>query len=93
MVEVLAAGLTGGRVSVDVPPLKTRDGEPHDLGQFFLVIDPTAFDGDGFAATVAGLVAAVAGDGAARLPGSAPSTVDSVEIPDEEWAAAQALVG
>ena len=93
MVEVLAAGLTGGRVSVDVPPLKTRDGEPHDLGQFFLVIDPTAFDGDGFAATVAGLAAAVAGDGAARLPGSAPSTVDSVEIPDEEWAAAQALVG
>ncbi len=43
LVELLAAGLTGGRLSIDVPPLKTPEGPPHDLGQFYVVIDPSGY--------------------------------------------------
>ena len=40
MAELLAAGMTGGVVSRDVKPLKAPDGPPHDLGQYYLVMDP-----------------------------------------------------
>ena len=39
MAELLAAGLTGGVVSRDVKPLKVPDGPPHDLGQYYLLMD------------------------------------------------------
>ena len=42
MVELLAAGMTGGRASRDVAPLKAPEGEPHGLGQYFLLLDPAA---------------------------------------------------
>lgn len=93
MVELLAAGLTGGRSSVDVPPLKARDGAPHDLGQFYVVIDPGAFERGHFDAIVAGLIAAVSEDGSARLPGTRASQSAEVEIEDDVWAATLALAG
>ena len=40
MAELLAAGLTGGVVSRDVMSLKAPDGPPHDLGQYYLLMDP-----------------------------------------------------
>ena len=48
MVEVLAAALTGSVNSLDVKGLKLPDGEPHDLGQFYFLVDPTTFAGDIF---------------------------------------------
>ena len=44
MAELLAAGMTGSKVSRDVTPLKAPQGTPHDLGQYYLLIDP---DGSG----------------------------------------------
>ena len=44
MAELLAGALTGSRLSLEVPPLKAPEGPPHDLGQFYIVIDPGAYD-------------------------------------------------
>lgn len=40
MAEILAACLGGGVLSKEVKPLKVPEGQPHDLGQFFVIIDP-----------------------------------------------------
>ena len=56
MAELLAAGMTGGTVSRYVKPLKAPDGPPHDLGQFYILMEP----GADFAARLARVAAAVA---------------------------------
>lgn len=83
MVELLAAGLTGGRLSRDVASLKAPDGEPHDLGQYFLLIDPTT--SETFADRLAGLIAEVDADGSGRLPGRGRGSSDTVDVPDALW--------
>ena len=40
MAELLAAGMTGSLVSRDVKPLKVPDAPPHDLGQFYILVNP-----------------------------------------------------
>lgn len=92
LVEVLAAALTGSNRSVDVPPLKTPEGAPHDLGQYYVVIDPAAHD-DGFADQLVALAATVAEDPGARLPGADRPTRDEVDVPDELWALISGLAG
>ena len=67
MAELLAAGMTGGLNSLDVGPLKAPEGAPHDLGQFYLLIDP-ALSPD-FAARFGRLAEAIAEEEGARLPG------------------------
>jgi (2R)-3-sulfolactate dehydrogenase (NADP+) len=89
MVELLAAGLTGGRNSVDVAPLKAPEGAPHDLGQTYILIDPAA--APDFAARLARLQEAVAEDPGARLPGAVSRATDPVEVPADAWALAQRL--
>jgi (2R)-3-sulfolactate dehydrogenase (NADP+) len=91
LVEVLASALTGSTPSVDVAPLKAPEGPPHDLGQFYLVIDPTAFSGDGFWDRIEALAALVEADGDARLPGTGRTRVDAVDVDDDLWSAAVAL--
>ena len=93
MVEVLAAGLTGGRRSVDVPPLKAPEGPPHDLGQFYLVVDPSAFDSAGFWRVVDGLAASIADQPGARLPGQGRTRPERVDVPDRLWERITALAG
>ena len=44
MAELLAAGMTGGSLSRDVVGLKAPEGTPHDLGQYYLLIDPANAD-------------------------------------------------
>ncbi|MEM7322612.1 MAG: Ldh family oxidoreductase [Actinomycetota bacterium] len=86
MVEVLAAGLTGSRASVDVPPLKTPYGVPHDLGQFYLIIDPGAYAADGFHRAVANLGQVIADQPGARLPGTNRPDPSIIEIDRDLWA-------
>ncbi|MBT8459170.1 MAG: Ldh family oxidoreductase [Boseongicola sp.] len=91
MVEILAAGLTGGRLSQDVKPLKAPEGDPHDLGQVFILIDPgTSPD---FADRLAGLVAGVEADGRGRLPGYGRKPLEAVAVPDALWTACESLAG
>jgi len=84
MVEMLAAGLTGGTNSVDVKPLKAPQGAPHDLGQFYILIDPGC--SPDYADRLARLAGAVADDPGARIPGANTQPRDNVDVPDALWA-------
>ncbi|WP_298678145.1 Ldh family oxidoreductase [uncultured Lentibacter sp.] len=89
MAELLAAGMTGSLASQDVAPLKAPEGAPHDLGQYYLLIDPAA--GADFEARLAQVAGAVALDEGARMPGQGRAPRPSVEVAPDFWAACQAL--
>lgn len=84
MAELLAAGMTGSVTSRNVNPLKAPDGPPHDLGQFYLIVDPGA--SDTFGERLAEVAAAVVEDAGARMPGQGKAFADPVEVPDDLWA-------
>ena len=83
MAEVLAAGMTGSVLSRDVKPLKAPEGAPHDLGQYYIVIDPSA--ASDFADRMAMLAAAASKDEGARMPGQGKVPQDPVAIEDAVW--------
>ena len=91
MAEILAAGLTGGLASQDVSPLKAPEGAPHDLGQFYLLIDPGL--SDHFAARLARVAEGVAANEGARMPGQGRREATSVDVPDALWAQLRGLAG
>lgn len=84
MVELLAAGMTGSVNSLDVSGLKLPDGKPHDLGQFYILIDPTTH-GDHFADRFARMAQAVAAQDGARVPGADRKIMDQIDVPDALW--------
>ncbi|MGR3503520.1 Ldh family oxidoreductase [Pseudaestuariivita sp.] len=89
MVELMAAGLTGSRLSVDVAPLKAPEGPPHDLGQYYILIDPgTAPE---FAGRLAQLAGVIGEDPGTRMPGQGQSPAAQVDVPDALWAQAEGL--
>ncbi len=89
MAEILAAGMTGSVLSQGVGPLKAPEGAPHDLGQFYILVDPGT--SDTFAARLSALSEAVAEDEGARLPGQYRKAEDPVDVDEAAWAEAQAL--
>lgn len=91
MAELLAAGMTGGVVSRDVTPLKAPEGPPHDLGQFYLLIDPGA-SGD-FFERLKQVEAGVALDEGARMPGQGKQEQDPVDLDDAVWELVRELSG
>ena len=93
MVEILASALTGSNRSVDVPPLKAPIGEPHNLGQFYIVIDPSAYADQDFYAHLESLARSIADQPGARLPGQRSPEVDSADVEDDVWQTAQRLAG
>jgi len=93
MVEILASALTGSNRSVNVPPLKAPEGPPHNLGQFYIVIDPAAYSDAGFYEHLASLAESIAKDAGARLPGAGRQTPDHVEVPDDLWELVTGLTG
>ena len=84
MAELLAGALTGSRLSVEVPPLKAPEGPPHDLGQFYIVIDPGAYDKN-FLQRLEQLAEVIESQPGARLPGSGRLIKDQVEVDPELW--------
>jgi (2R)-3-sulfolactate dehydrogenase (NADP+) len=70
LVEVLCAGLAGGRLGPDQGSFTEDDGRPIDNGQFFIAMDPGALSGGGFHATIRRLMASIADQDGARLPNS-----------------------
>lgn len=91
MAELLVAGLTGGVTSQNVRPLKAPEGPPHDLGQFYLLIDPAA--GAAFQDRLAQVADAVAEDEGARMPGQGKVLGDPVDVADAVWAQMLDLAG
>ncbi len=89
MAELLAAGMTGSKVSLDVTPLKAPEGKPHDLGQYYLLIDPAG--SDNFFNSLDAVAAGVAIDTDARMPGQYSQPANEVEVPDPLWELVSAL--
>lgn len=83
MAEILAAAMTGSVLSQDVAVLKAPDGKPHDLGQFYMLIDPST--SPEFAARMTALTKAVAQDPGTRLPGQFRTAADPVDLDAAAW--------
>ena len=84
MVELLAAGMTGSVNSLDVAGLKVAEGKPHDLGQFYILMDPGTYHGD-FGARFARVAEAVAAQEGGRIPGADRQAMTEVDVPDALW--------
>lgn len=84
LAELLAAGIAGGVNSLDVKALKAPEGAPHDLGQCYLLLDPSTF-GDHFDERFARLAEAVNEQPDARLPGAVREDKTLVEVHDALW--------
>jgi (2R)-3-sulfolactate dehydrogenase (NADP+) len=84
MAELLAAGMTGSRAGPDIAPLKAPEGAPHDIGDFYLLMDP-AMSG-AFHDRLARVAEAIAQDEGARMPGSQRVPAETVEVEDALWA-------
>jgi (2R)-3-sulfolactate dehydrogenase (NADP+) len=91
MAELLATGMAGGVLSHDVKPLKAPDGPRHDLGQYYLLIDPST--SAEFKARLAGLSALVDADEGGRMPGRNRVLADPVEVDPAAWEQALDLAG
>lgn len=89
MAEVLAAAMTGSVLSRDVKPLKAPEGAPHDLGQYYILIDPAA--SGMFQERLSGLIEAVGQDEGARLPGQNRRMMQSVDVDDALWRTLEGL--
>ena len=93
MTEVLAAAVTGTATSLDVVGLKLADGPPHDLGQFYFLLDPTVFAGDAFFDRIALVADAVSAQEGARLPGANRVLMEKVTLDQALWDKVLALAG
>jgi (2R)-3-sulfolactate dehydrogenase (NADP+) len=91
MAELLAAGMTGGVVSRDVKPLKAPEGPPHDLGQYYMLMDPEV--SGAFFERLAAVEAGVAMDEGARMPGQGKAAMNPVELEEAVWAQTRGLAG
>ncbi len=91
MVETLAACMMGTALSQDVKALKAPDGPPHDLGQFYILLDPETFAGAEFWTGLAKLSGAVDAQEGARLPGAKRVLPDTVSIDAALWDKVSAL--
>lgn len=91
MAELLAAGMTGGVVSRDVKPLKAPEGPPHDLGQYYMLMDPGT--SPAFYDRLAQVSEGVSLDEGARMPGQGKVQMDPVPLEDAVWAQTLSLAG
>lgn len=88
MVELLAAGLTGGNYGWEAGSFFTADGPKPRIGHLFIAIHPPALAGEGFLDRVAVLLDAALGQDGVRLPGDrrlaarARAAADGVTLPD-----------
>lgn len=92
MAELLAAGMTGSVNSLDVAGLKVAEGKPHDLGQFYILMDPGTYHAD-FGARFARIAEAVAVQEGARLPGADRNAMTEIDVPDTLWSQVLGLAG
>lgn len=69
MVEILAAGLSGGQFSFEADAEYQGHGGPSHAGHLVIAMDPDAFGADTFLERVETLFGMILADGDARLPG------------------------
>ena len=92
LVDLLAGGLTGSSFSFEASGFGGNVGGPPNVGQTFLVIDPSATAGPAFAERVEVELSAMTAQPGVRLPGDrrvanrALAAESGVEVPDELFA-------
>ena len=91
MAEILAAAMSGSTLSRDVKPLKAPEGPAHDLGQYYILIDPE--NAPDFYQRIATLAQSVAQDEGARMPGQNKKEQDPVMLEDKIWQQTLDLAG
>ena len=84
VVELFAAGLTGSTSSLDVRGLKAPSGPPHDLGQFYILIDPDTH-ATTLGARIDRVLAGIKDDPNVRIPGMNRRTHDPVDVKESLW--------
>ncbi len=95
MVEILAATLTGSNHGFEADSFFATEGEPPKVGQFFILIDPSAFAHEDeetaesrFIERIGTLITAITDQDGAWLPGvdrwanRAKSQAEGVDVPD-----------
>jgi (2R)-3-sulfolactate dehydrogenase (NADP+) len=95
MVEILAATLTGSNHGFEASSFFTAEGESPKVGQFFIIIDPSAFAHEDeetaenrFVERIGTLIGAIAEQDGAWIPGAdrwanrAKAQAEGVEVPD-----------
>jgi (2R)-3-sulfolactate dehydrogenase (NADP+) len=70
MVELLAAGLTGGTYAAEATSFLDDKGPPPGTGQLILALDPVALGGPGALARFGALASAIEAQPGTRLPGA-----------------------
>jgi (2R)-3-sulfolactate dehydrogenase (NADP+) len=91
MAELLAAGMTGSTAGPDIGPLKAPEGAPHDIGDYYLLIDPGV--SGAFQERFSRIAGVVAEDEGARIPGQSRRSFDPVELDETLWSQVQTLAG
>lgn len=91
LVEVLAAAFTGGNTSTQLEPLKKPEGNPHNLGQTYIIIDPTNVAGEAFWQQLGAIQEVVDAQPNARLPGANKTQMDPVQLEQKVWEQTQSL--
>jgi (2R)-3-sulfolactate dehydrogenase (NADP+) len=69
MVEILTAALTGANFAYQASSFFTAEGPPPRIGQYFILINPAAFAGEGFLTRIEELLSEILGQQGTRLPG------------------------
>jgi (2R)-3-sulfolactate dehydrogenase (NADP+) len=69
MVEILTAALTGANFAYQASSFFTAEGPAPRIGQYFILINPTAFAGEGFLTRIEELLGEILGQQGTRLPG------------------------
>jgi (2R)-3-sulfolactate dehydrogenase (NADP+) len=98
MVEILAAGLSGGGWGIESSSFADDEGGPPSVGQTFIAIDPQRL-APGLAGRMEHLFATLLSEDGVRLPGDHRHTSrqrahrDGVAVPDELLATIAALPG
>jgi len=88
VVEIIAALLTCSNIGFEASSFFEVEGKPPHIGQFFMVIDPAVFAGNGFLDRVEVLMTAISEQPGTRLPGQrrhalrAAAEADGVDLPD-----------
>lgn len=85
MAEILAAAFTGGSTSTQLDPLKATEGDPHDLGQCYIIIDPTNVAGDLFWGKLDTISQAIQSQSGARLPGTNKVLLSRIALDEQMW--------
>ncbi len=98
VVELMAAGLTGGNWAYMAPPFGDNSGGAPNVGQTFIAIDPGKAGGEAIADRLETMIAVMLEQEGVRLPGDrrhqarATAEQKGIEVPDELIAKIESFV-